>query len=51
MATHLLLRFTPHIPRRACAGGWTPDRQIAFIAALGLFAARHGAASLFQLDG
>lgn len=30
----LLLRFTPHIPRRACAAGWTADRQVAFIAAL-----------------
>ncbi|MES2989734.1 MAG: hypothetical protein V4808_17715 [Pseudomonadota bacterium] len=34
MATDLLLRFTPHIPRRVHATGWTPDRQIAFIAAL-----------------
>lgn len=30
----LLLRFTPHIPRRQYASGWTPDRQVAFIAEL-----------------
>lgn len=30
----LLLRFTPHIPRRRHANGWTADRQIAFIDAL-----------------
>lgn len=30
----LLLRFTPHIPRRQYASGWTADRQVAFIAAL-----------------
>jgi len=34
MATDLLLRFTPHIPRRVHATGWTADRQIAFIAEL-----------------
>ncbi|MBO9622807.1 MAG: hypothetical protein J7500_08845 [Sphingomonas sp.] len=30
----LLLRFTPHIPDRPTATGWTAERQIAFIAAL-----------------
>lgn len=30
----LLLRFTPHVPRRHSANGWTADRQVAFIAAL-----------------
>lgn len=30
----LLLRFTPHVPDRPTATGWTPERQIAFIAAL-----------------
>ncbi|WP_157073601.1 hypothetical protein [Sphingomonas soli] len=34
MAKDLLLRFTPHIPRRKYATGWTADRQVAFIAAL-----------------
>lgn len=29
-----LLLFTPHVPARIQAGGWTPQRQIAFIAAL-----------------
>ena len=30
----LLLLFTPHIPQRITATGWTPDRQRCFIAAL-----------------
>lgn len=30
----ILLRFTPHIPRRKYSTGWTADRQIAFIAEL-----------------
>jgi hypothetical protein len=30
----LLLLFTPHIPHRVQANGWTPDRQRCFIAAL-----------------
>ncbi|RYY43165.1 MAG: hypothetical protein EOP59_08505 [Sphingomonadales bacterium] len=34
MATDLLLRFTPHVPGRQYATGWTADRQVAFIAAL-----------------
>lgn len=29
-----LLLFTPHVPARVQAGGWTAQRQIAFIAAL-----------------
>ena len=30
----LLLHFTPHVPRRQYATGWTAERQIAFIAEL-----------------
>lgn len=30
----LLLLFTPHVPERPTASGWTPDRQRCFIAAL-----------------
>jgi hypothetical protein len=30
----LLLLFTPHVPARVQPGGWTPQRQVAFIAAL-----------------
>ncbi|MES2444125.1 MAG: hypothetical protein V4574_14955 [Pseudomonadota bacterium] len=29
-----LLLFTPHVPRRVQAGGWSPERQRCFIAAL-----------------
>jgi len=34
MAPDNLLLFTPHLPRRATATGWTAERQRAFIAAL-----------------
>lgn len=33
-APDILLLFTPHVPQRVQAAGWTADRQIAFIAAL-----------------